>query len=162
MTYISTKCRFTSHHCVYLMDTSKAIKYLQLAEFQAQLFSKDESTKVAALVLDNNQNIRSTGFNGLPRGFEETTERWSKPTKYDYVVHAEANAICSAARNGATLAGCTLFSTLFPCNECAKLIIQAGIAKIVTRKPEENSSWLSSFEKSREMFDECLVEIVYI
>ena len=144
------------------MDTSKAEKYLQLVEFQAELFSKDPSTKVAALVLDNNQNIRSTGFNGLPRGFEETTERWSKPTKYDYVVHAEANAICSAARNGATLAGCTLFSTLFPCNECAKLIIQAGIAKIVTRKPEENSSWLSSFEKSREMFDECSVEIVYI
>jgi dCMP deaminase len=144
------------------MDATKAEKYLKLAEFQAQLFSKDPSTKVAALVLDNNQNIRSTGFNGLPRGFEETAERWSKPTKYDYVVHAEANAICSAARNGATLSGCTLFSTLFPCNDCAKLIIQSGITKIVTRKPENDSSWLKSFEKSKEMFGECKVEIVYI
>ena len=144
------------------MDATKAEKYLKLAEFQAQLFSKDPSTKVAALVLDNNQNIRSTGFNGLPRGFEETAERWSKPTKYDYVVHAEANAICSAARNGATLSGCTLFSTLFPCNDCAKLIIQSGITKIVTRKPCEDSSWLQSFEKSKEMFDECSVKIVYV
>ena len=130
------------------MDTSKAIKYLQLAEFQAQLFSKDESTKVAALVLDNNQNIRSTGFNGLPRGFEETTERWSKPTKYDYVVHAEANAICSAARNGATLAGCTLFSTLFPCNECAKLIIQAGIKRIVYSEEYRKTDSFKLFEEA--------------
>jgi dCMP deaminase len=143
------------------MDITKSQKYLKLAEFQADLFSKDPKTKVAALVLDDNFNIRSTGFNGFPRGFEEKKERW-KNQKHDYVVHAEANAICSAARNGATLSGCTLFSTLFPCNDCAKLIIQSGITKIVTRKPGEDSSWLQSFEKSKEMFDECKVEIVYI
>jgi dCMP deaminase len=63
------------------MNNAKAQKYIELAEFQAQLFSKDPSTKVAALVLDDNQNIRSTGFNGLPRGFEETAERWSLQIK---------------------------------------------------------------------------------
>jgi len=142
---------------------TKLSKYMKLAELQAELFSKDPSRKVAALVIDDRFTIRSTGFNGLPRGFEETYARWSKPKKYDYVIHAEANAVCSAARNGARLDGCTLVSTLFPCNECAKLIIQSGITKIVTKKPvEEYSSWLGSFEKSMEMFDECGIEIVYV
>jgi dCMP deaminase len=144
------------------MDISKAEKYLRLAEFQAELFSKDPSRKVAALVIDDNYNIRSTGFNGFPRGFEEKKERWERPTKYDFVVHAEANSICTAARNGATLSGCSLVSTLFPCHDCAKLIIQAGISRIITRKPVEDSSWLQSFEKSTEMFGECGVEIVYL
>jgi dCMP deaminase len=144
------------------MDISKAEKYLKLAEFQAELFSKDPSTKVAALVIDDNYNIRSTGFNGFPRGFKEKEERWEKPTKYDYVVHAEANSVCTAARNGASLSGCTIVSTLFPCQDCAKLIIQAGITRIITRKPNEDSSWLQSFEKSKEMFGECNVGIVYI
>jgi dCMP deaminase len=144
------------------MDISKAEKYLKLTEFQAELFSKDPNTKVAALVIDDNYNIRSTGFNGFPRGFKEKEERWEKPTKYDYVVHAEANSVCTAARNGATLAGCTMVSTLFPCQDCAKLIIQAGITRIITRKPNEDSTWLHSFEKSKEMFGECNVDIVYI
>jgi dCMP deaminase len=143
------------------MDITKAEKYLKLTEFQADLFSKDPNTKVAALVLDDNFNIRSTGFNGFPRGFEEKKERWENQ-KYDFVVHAEANSVCTAARNGATLAGCTMVSTLFPCQDCAKLIIQAGITRIITRKPDENSTWLQSFEKSKEMFDECHVAIVYI
>jgi dCMP deaminase len=145
------------------MDISKAEKYLRLAEFQADLFSKDPNRKVAALVIDANYNIRSTGFNGFPRGFEEKNERWERPTKYDYVVHAEANSICTAARNGTTLSGCTLVSTMFPCQDCAKLIIQAGITKIITRKPtNKESSWLHSFEKSKEMFGECGVKIVHL
>ncbi|AGE56212.1 dCMP deaminase [Paramecium bursaria Chlorella virus NE-JV-1] len=144
------------------MNSSKIEKYLKLAEFQAELFSKDPKKKVAALVVDDKYNIRSTGFNGFPRGFEETTERWEKPKKYDYVVHAEANAVCSAARNGASLDRCTLVTTMFPCNECAKLIIQAGISRIISRKPKKESSWLQSFEKSLEMFDECGVDVEYL
>ena len=141
---------------------NKNEKFFKLAEVQADLFSKDPSTKVSALVMDSNHNIRSTGFNGLPRKFEETRERWSKPEKYDWVVHAEANAICTAARNGAKLDECTMISTLFPCHDCAKLIIQSGIKQVVTKMPSDNSSWLKSFEKSKQMFDECGVELVYI
>ena len=141
---------------------SKSEKFYSLACYHADIFSRDPNTKVAAIVIDKNNNIRSIGYNGLPRRFEETTERWSKPNKYNYVVHAEANAIATAARNGVKLDGCILVSTLFPCNECGKLIIQAGIKKIVTCKPREESSWLESFNFSKEMFDECGIEIDYI
>ncbi|AGE59856.1 dCMP deaminase [Acanthocystis turfacea Chlorella virus TN603.4.2] len=141
---------------------SKLEKFYSLSCYHAELFSKDPNTKVAAMVIDKNHNILSVGYNGLPRGFEETKERWSKPTKYQYVVHAEANAICTAARNGAKLEGGSIVSTLFPCDQCARLIIQAGIKKVVTARPEENSSWLQSFWYSKEMFDECGVEIEYV
>jgi len=141
---------------------SKLEKFYALSCYHAELFSKDPNTKVAAMVIDKNYNILSVGYNGLPRGFEETQERWSKPTKYQYVVHAEANAICTAARNGAKLDGGSIVSTLFPCDQCARLIIQSGLRKVVTVRPEENSSWLQSFEYSKEMFDECGVEIEYV
>ena len=144
------------------MTSKKLNQFYALANFHAELFSKDPVKKVAALIIDENNNIESIGYNGLPRGFEETPERWNKPNKYKYVVHAEANAIVTAARNGVKLDGCTLISTLFPCNECAKLIIQAGIKKIVSCKPSESSSWLESFKFSKEMFDECGVSIEYV
>lgn len=141
---------------------SKSDKFYILAKYHAELFSKDPSTKVAALILDQNNNILSLGYNGLPRKFEETPDRWEKPMKYNYVVHAEANAIATAARNGVKLDGSSIVSTLFPCNECAKLIIQSGIKKIITKKPDENSSWLASFEHSKEMFEECDVDVEYV
>ena len=141
---------------------SKSEKFYSLACYHAQLFSKDPNTKVAAMVIDKNNNIASVGYNGLPRGFEETDNRWEKPNKYNYVVHAEANAIATAARNGVRLDGCSIITTLFPCNECAKLIIQAGINKVITSKPCKESTWLESFSFSKEMFDECGIEIDYI
>lgn len=140
----------------------KTEKFLDLAKFHAELFSKDPSTKVAAIVIDENHNIVSIGYNGLPRKFKETEERWRKPTKYNYVVHAEANAIATAARNGVKLDGTSMVTTLFPCNECAKLIVQAGITKIFTMKPKDTSSWLQSFEHSKEMFEECGVSVEYV
>ncbi|ABT15194.1 hypothetical protein NY2A_B795R [Paramecium bursaria Chlorella virus NY2A] len=141
---------------------SKSEKFYSLACYHAQLFSKDPKMKVATMIIDNNNNIASVGYNGMPRGFEETTARWEKPNKYNYVVHAEANAIVTAARNGFRLDGCSIITTLFPCNECAKLIIQAGIRKVITSKPIESSTWGESFKYSKEMFDECGIEVEYI
>lgn len=97
------------------------------------LRSKDPNTQVGAVIVNQNKEIIATGYNGLPWGcnddnypWENDRENWLE-TKYPYVVHAEANAIIHARQN---CAGFSLYTTLFPCCECAKLIIQAGIKQI--------------------------------
>ena len=96
--------------------------------------SKDPSTQVGACIVDDDHKVVSIGYNGMPRGIDDNDLTWEKgeglDSKYLYVCHAEFNAILNT-RNGSALKGCTLYVTLFPCNECAKAIIQTGIKKIV-------------------------------
>jgi len=99
------------------------------------LRSKDPSTKVGACIVDVNHKVVSIGYNGMPCGVPEEELSWSRDgegldSKYLYVCHAEFNAILNT-RNGSDLKGCTLYVTLFPCNECAKAVIQTGIKEIV-------------------------------
>lgn len=100
----------------------------------SSLRSKDPNTKVGACIVDNEHKVVSIGYNGMPIGIDETKISWNKgeglDSKYLYVCHAEFNAILNT-RNGAALKGCILYVTLFPCNECAKAIIQVGIKEIV-------------------------------
>ena len=94
--------------------------------------SKDPNTQVGACIVDKNNIILSTGYNGLPYGCsddEYTWERTGEDTKYKYVVHAELNAILNA--QGKDLKNARIFVDLFPCNECAKAIIQSGISEVV-------------------------------
>ncbi|MBQ8057573.1 MAG: dCMP deaminase family protein [Ruminococcus sp.] len=94
--------------------------------------SKDPNTQVGACIVDENNIIISTGYNGFPYGCSDDTFPWERDgddTKYKYVVHAELNAILNA--NGKSLKGATLYVDLFPCNECAKAIIQSGIKEVV-------------------------------
>ncbi len=92
--------------------------------------SKDPSTKVGAVIADDNRVIRGVGYNGFPRGVADNPDRYAdRATKYKYVVHAEANAIL----NSTGARGCTLYCTLHPCSACASLIIQAGIKLVVCR-----------------------------
>lgn len=96
--------------------------------------SKDPSTQVGACIVDEDNKVVSIGYNGMPRCVDESQLTWEKGedlnNKYLYVCHAEFNAILNI-RNGSSLKGCTVYVTLFPCNECAKAIIQTGINKIV-------------------------------
>ncbi len=96
--------------------------------------SKDPSTQVGACIVDEDNKVVSIGYNGMPRLLDEDKLTWEKGeglnSKYLYVCHAEFNAILNI-RNGSSLKGCTVYVTLFPCNECAKAIIQTGIKKIV-------------------------------
>lgn len=96
--------------------------------------SKDPNTKVGACIVDSEHKVVSIGYNGMPRGLDESQLSWNKgedlDSKYLYVCHAEFNAILNT-RNGSALKGCTLYVSLFPCNECAKAIIQSGIKEIV-------------------------------
>lgn len=98
------------------------------------LRSKDPNTKVGSCIVDKENKVVSIGYNGMPRGVDENEVSWENGeglnSKYLYVCHAEFNAILNT-RNGAALQGCTLYVTLFPCNECAKAIIQTGIKEVV-------------------------------
>ena len=93
--------------------------------------SKDPSTQVGACIVSPENIIISTGYNGMPKGCSDDEFPWEREgadTKYPYVVHAELNAILNA--NGRNLQGSRLYVVLFPCNECAKAIIQSGIREI--------------------------------
>lgn len=94
--------------------------------------SKDPSTQVGACIVTQDNIILSTGYNGLPNGCSDDEFPWAREgeqTKYPFVVHAELNAILNS--NGRDLRGSRIFVDLFPCNECAKAIIQSGIREVV-------------------------------
>jgi dCMP deaminase len=96
--------------------------------------SKDPSTQVGACIVNSNRKIVSVGYNGMPTGCSDDDFPWEREgepleTKYPYVCHAELNAILNNI--GFSLAGCTIYTPLFPCNECSKAIIQSGIRDVV-------------------------------
>ena len=94
--------------------------------------SKDPNTQVGACIVSQDNIIISTGYNGMPKGCSDDEYPWERDgdqTKYPYVVHAELNAILNAG--GRVLRGARLYVALFPCNECAKAIIQSGIKEII-------------------------------
>ncbi|NCU02790.1 MAG: dCMP deaminase family protein [Chitinophagaceae bacterium] len=96
--------------------------------------SKDPSTQVGACIVNTKNKIVGAGYNGLPAGCDDDEFPWSKQgafldTKYPYVCHAELNAILNNI--GMDLHGCRIYTALFPCNECAKAIIQSGITEVI-------------------------------
>ena len=110
--------------------------FMSLAKLSA-MRSKDPSTQVGACIVGNDNRILSIGYNGAPNGFEDENFPWARDgekiyTKYPYVCHAELNAILNY--RGGSLEGSKIYVTLFPCNECAKAIIQAGIKTIIYKE----------------------------
>lgn len=97
--------------------------------------SKDPSTQVGACIVNDDNKIMSVGYNGFPRGCSDDEFPWNREgdkdssTKYPYVCHAELNAILNAGGNN--LKDCRIYVALFPCNECAKAIIQSGIKEVI-------------------------------
>lgn len=124
--------------------------------------SKDPSTQVGAVIVDEENTIVITGHNGMTQGIEEHPAMWERPTKYDYVLHAELNAVARAARNGRSLRGCTLYVTHYPCNECAKVIVASGIKNVVTGAKPLNSGWTETNEKAYKLFSLSNVEVTTI
>jgi dCMP deaminase len=124
--------------------------------------SKDPSTQVGAVIVRPDKTIAATGWNGFPRGVEDKPERYAdRQVKYRYVCHAEANAIITARE---PLHGYTLYASMYPCNECAKLIIQSGIRHVVSPRPtdEQVERWGESFAATKTMFAEARVQPVFI
>ena len=116
--------------------------------------SKDPGTQVGACIVNKQNKIVGTGYNGLPIGCNDDEFPWDKQgsfldTKYPYVCHAELNAILNNI--GMNLQGCTIYTALFPCNECAKAIIQAGIKEVVYLSDKYNGQ--DSAVASRRMLE---------
>lgn len=104
--------------------------------------SKDPNTQVGACIVNEDKRIIGIGYNGFPRGCQDDVFPWGRDggtvdTKYAYVVHAEANAILNSNSN---LKGATLYVSLFPCNECAKLVIQSGIKHVIYMSDKYNGT----------------------
>jgi len=122
--------------------------------------SKDPNTQVGACIVNQDNRIVGIGYNGFPRGCSDEQLPWEREaenrndTKYPYVVHAEVNSIVNSTGN---LTGATLYVALFPCNECAKMIIQAGIKKIVYLS--DKYAQTDSTKASKKMFD--MAGVVY-
>lgn len=138
------------------------IRFLELAELVAS-WSKDPSTKVGAVIVDENNRVVSLGFNGFPRGISDCPTLYSeRSSKYERVLHAEQNALAFSPRRD--LQGCTLYTwPLPPCNRCALEIIQAGISRVVTQEsPIGYVRWSESFTLMVDLLGEAGVELEII
>lgn len=129
--------------------------YFMAVAFLSSMRSKDPSTQVGACIVDSDNRIIGIGYNGFPRGCSDDVLSWAREaeneldTKYPYVCHAEVNAILN--KNIADARGCTIYVALFPCNECAKMIIQSGISEVVYLSDKYHDT--PSMTASRRMFD---------
>ena len=135
-------------------------RFLKLAKHISE-WSKDPSTQVGCVVVGPDREIRSTGFNGLPRGIEDNDERLNdREIKYPLICHAEENAIMHAARIGISLKDCTAYVTWPPCTRSARSLIQAGISTIIypenTEIPER---WMADFNLSLNMLKEANINL---
>jgi len=128
--------------------------------------SKDRSTCVGAVIVGPDNEVRTVGFNGFPRGVDDNVDsRHARPQKYLWTEHAERNAIFNAARIGTPLKGCRIYLRWWPCSACARAIIQAGIVQVLVAADtfEANSKawserWKEECEVAVEMLREAGVE----
>lgn len=128
--------------------------FLELALAHARM-SKDPSTQVGAVIVGPDREFISAGFNGFPRGIEDSVKRLNdRDTKLKLIVHAEMNAILAAARNGVRLKGATMYVTMPPCVRCSVEAIQTGISQIVAVNAEVPERWKADFGLSREILFE--------
>lgn len=136
---------------------------MDLAKFIAKK-SKDRSRKIGCVIIGPDNEVRSTGYNGFPRNVnDDVEERHQRPEKYFWTEHAERNAIYNAARIGTSLKGCRIYTSWFPCIDCARAIVQSGIIEIITYSPElDDPQWGTSFKKVIELFEETGIIVRYL
>lgn len=137
-------------------------RFMDLA-VQIGSWSKDRSTQVGCVVVGPDREIRTTGYNGFPRGTQDDVEdRHTRPAKYRWTEHAERNAIYNAARIGIPLHGCRMYLPWFPCMDCARAMVQSGIRTLVAMRPDlAHAQWGEDFRLALELFSESGVEVVW-
>lgn len=139
--------------------------FLGIAE-QVKLKSKDKSTQIGAVIVGEDNEVLSVGYNSFPRGCnDDLDERQERPEKYFWFEHAERNAIYNAARIGIPLKGSKIYlSSQIPCMDCARAIIQSGIKTVYCKSyhtTHNEAKWKESCDKSKTLFDECGVKVIY-
>lgn len=142
-------------------------RFMEVAELVSS-WSKDPSTKTGAIVVGPDREIRATGYNGLVRGVnDDISERFERPTKYDFFEHAERNAIYNACLTGTSLKGCVMYATHAPCPDCARAIIQSGIKMVVTHAVEprpdiKDTTWRDKLGYSEQMLNEAGIDYLVL
>ena len=133
-------------------------RFLELAKLIGS-WSKDPSTQVGAVIVDENNRLVSVGYNGFPIGIEDNQRLFDREEKYDIIVHAEVNALMFANKS---VEGCTLYTWPFqPCSRCAGLIIQSGIIRVVSVE-HDDIRWKKNFELATILFKESGVSLEII
>lgn len=139
------------------MLTVKDYQNLALARFRANQISKDPSTKVGAVLITEDGRREYIGVNGFPYGCDDHPDLFAdRPTKYARVVHAELNAVIKAGHDAR--GGTIYIWPLFSCSDCAKAVIQAGIARVVAPRPAEER-WQSSYDVALTLYSEAGVRV---
>lgn len=140
----------------------KILKFMKVAEAIAS-YSKDVNTKVGAVALDEQLNIIATGYNGPPRGVDDNIPtRFLRPEKYLWTAHAEENLVAQSAFSGHSLRNATvLVSALYPCATCARMLIQAGVRRVIAPRIQ-NPRWEEQNGVARIMFNEAKVEVIEV
>lgn len=134
-------------------------RFLNLAAHVAA-WSKDPSTKVGAVLVDADRRVISTGYNGFPRGVRDKSELYAnKSMKYARVVHSEVNAVLNAI---VSPRGSTLYTTKACCNECAKVVIQAGVSRVVMPGYDDSARWSQAAAVSLEMFQQAGLRVLLV
>ncbi|MNK09948.1 tRNA-specific adenosine deaminase [compost metagenome] len=147
------------------MESNKHSQHMMLAKSVGEIYSKDRSTKVGAVIVGQDGEILSIGYNGFCRGFDDAKDaNHERPLKYLLVAHAEANAIYNAARVGHKLKGSSIYVSSLPtCIECTKAIIQSGIDKVfVEAEALTGDRWKENWPLSQQMYKDCKVELFAI
>lgn len=122
-------------------------------------WSLDPSTKVGAVIVDEDNRVISVGYNGFPKGINDDSRLKDRVLKYQMILHAETNAVLFA---NTPVKGCTIYTWPFmPCSNCASLLIQSGIKKVVS-VPSTEKRWESNFNIAKNMFDEAGVSLEII
>ena len=135
-------------------------RFLALAA-QIGRWSKDRSAKAGCLIVGEDRLIRSTGFNGFPRNIDDDEpSRHERPAKYSWTEHAERNAVYNAARLGISTFGCICYVNWFPCVDCARAIVQAGMVRLVGLEPDQRDPrWGEEFQFASKLLRESGVDV---
>jgi dCMP deaminase len=148
---------------IEMTSEERRIKIFMTMAYLVAMQSKDNRTKIGAVVVGPDNEVRSTGYNGQPRGCDDEEEkRLEHPEKYFWFEHAERNAIYNAARMGLSTKGCTMYTMGIPCADCARAVIQSGIDIVVydhSWNDKNTDKWKESIERSKKMFTETGVEL---
>lgn len=130
-------------------------------------WSKDPSSKIGAVIVNDEKRILSTGYNGFPRGITDSDKRLNnRGVKYNYIIHGEMNALLNALYNGISVRDATMYVYGLPiCPDCTKSVIQSGITTVVVQHPSviNKKDWVNKWnERSLPLFEEANTKVIYL
>lgn len=139
------------------------LRFMELAQHIAG-WSKDKSRQTGCVIVGPSHEVRAVGYNGFARGVDDDVEyRHERPEKYLWTEHAERNAIFNAARCGVSMMNCTAYIPWYPCMDCARALIQSGIANVVAYKPDfGDPKWGEQFKSVVTMFKEAQIRVRWV